>query len=300
MTKQNPLAHGAIPPSKPVTDFALERFRLGELPPKEIEAMQLRLSHDAALRERLRVLETQEVEFLKSHPAENWVSRIENASNPKPVLPSQSSATRPAKSAGGFSRLTNGFLDHLRFFDQRRTQFAFGFAALVLATIPVWLQQPSKMEAGIRLKGQSAELKLYCKTDTGASPLKPGAQVKAGDAIQIEFHPGLYGFGAIVSVDGKGSVTWHWPASPEGNSRIVTLADFRLPNAFQLDSAPRFERFYLVLSKDSLDLNSLGANLAESSRQDVEWISKRISQGEQDGQRDPNVKVIAFPLLKAP
>jgi hypothetical protein len=303
MKRENPLASGSKPPAEPVTDFDLERYRLGELPPKENEAMRLRVSADAALRERLRTLELGDAAFAKSHPAERWVPRIADAAgrNPDPVA--RPKAAQREKPAGLFSRLTDRAWDYRRFFDDRRMRFAFGFALLVLAALPVWLRQPSEEKDGTRLKGQSAELKLYRKTDTGAAPLSPNAQVKAGDAIQIRFHPGLYAFAAVFSVDGNGSVTWHWPTRPDGNSRITSLPGFLLPNAFQLDSAPRFERFYLFLSQDSLDLLSLGTDLAESSRHEVAWLARRLGQGgqgESGGKAGQGIKVIAFPLLKAP
>jgi hypothetical protein len=306
MTRENPLSSGSRPPAEPVTDFDLERYRLGELPPKETEALRLRLSADAALKERLRTLELRDAAFAESHPAERWVPRIADAAgrNPDPVA--RPKPARREKPAGGFSRLTGGFWDYRRFFDDRRMRFAFGFAVLVLAALPVWLRQSPEEKDGTRLKGQSAELKLYRKTDTGAAPLSPDARVKAGDAIQIRFHPGLYAFAAVFSVDGNGSVTRHWPTRPDGNSRISSLPGFLLPNAFQLDSAPRFERFYLFLSQDSLDLVSLGANLAESSRHEVGWLARNLGkagqggQGESGGKAGHGIQVLAFPLLKAP
>jgi hypothetical protein len=297
------------PPADPITDFALDRFRLGELPPEETEALRLRLSADAALRERLRALELQDAAFTKSHPAETWVSRIADAArqDPGPIAPAKSA--RHGKSAGGYPFPKDGAWDYRRYFGYRQPRFAFGLAALVLATLPVWLHRPSAEKGDTRLKGQSAELKLYRKTDTGAAPLSPGARVEAGDAIQIRFHPGRYAFGAVFSVDGNGSVTWHWPTGPKGNFRIASLPDFRLPNAFQLDSAPRFERFYLWLSNDSLDLLPLDAILKESSRHEVGWLARQFGQGGHDGEAGhgesggkdgQGLLIIAFPLAKAP
>jgi|GEM_PF-1224323 len=281
-------------PQGPVSDLTLERYHLGELPAAEAEALRDRLSADASLRDRLRRIEEHEQSFAKSHPADRWVGLIrEKAARNAVESPARSVPARPAREkprAEGES-----FWSRLLF--PGNLGWAAGLAVLLLVTwvaAPRWMQGDADGSDGIRLKGKSAELKLYLQTEGGPRLLSPGSTVKAGDALQIEFHPGGYRFAAIVSVDGRGSVTWHWPTGPQGNSDVTLLPSHRLPQAFQLDSAPAFERFYLLLSQDSLSLGEYQAPLSASIGQDAEaWIA-------QERRENPNLHIQAFPLLKAP
>ena len=49
----------------------------------------------------------------------------------------------------------------------------------------------------------------------------------------------------IVSVDGRGGVTLHWPPAP-GAPTDLPKGENPLPSAYTLDDAPTFERFFLV------------------------------------------------------
>ena len=53
-------------------------------------------------------------------------------------------------------------------------------------------------------------------------------------------------YGVIVSVDGAGEVTLHFPADETGDTTLQQYGNIRLPHAFELDNAPDFERFYFV------------------------------------------------------
>lgn len=310
MTQRHTLPDSQPPSPKTIGDLALERYHLGELPASEAEAIRLRLSTDASLRERLQRIVDQEQSFAKSHPAEQWVPKIEKriaSPGPNPAKPRSWVHPHPSESQSGSVNLFQGSpWNRLnRFFSPMNVRLASGFALVLLTTwiaLPPWMNQQQGVEETVRLKGKTAELKLYLKVGPQTNPkaeadprsLRPGDTVHAGDALQIEFHPGIYRYGAIVSVDGRGSVTWHWPSNPLGNTDVTLLPGHLLPQAFQLDSAPAFERFYLILSRDSLQLDSMGERLSASIHQPPEsWAGQ-----EREGKS--GLEIHAFPLVKAP
>ncbi|MDE2734261.1 MAG: ActD-like protein, partial [Gemmatimonadota bacterium] len=67
-------------------------------------------------------------------------------------------------------------------------------------------------------------------------------------------------FGAILSVDGRGTVTQHLPAT--GTEAVPLAAQDTLDVAYELDDAPRWERFYLVAADRRFELATVKTKLA--------------------------------------
>lgn len=138
-------------------------------------------------------------------------------------------------------------------------------------------------EESTRLKGRKdvqPTLALFRRTGAGAEPLKPGAPVRPGDVLRIGYRAAGRPFGAIFSVDGLGNVTRHWPLTGDRAARLGG-GETLLPGAFELDDAPSYERFYLLVAEHEFDLKPLLESL-HASRVPAE-----------DG-----VDVIRFDLLK--
>ncbi|MES1210684.1 MAG: ActD-like protein, partial [Pseudomonadota bacterium] len=100
------------------------------------------------------------------------------------------------------------------------------------------------------LKGTPAaatRLLVYRHESNGDRPLPDGARAAEGDLVQLAYRERRGGFGLLLSVDGAGAVTLHWPdRAGDSAARLETAAEARLPSAYQLDGAPGFERFFLV------------------------------------------------------
>ncbi len=80
--------------------------------------------------------------------------------------------------------------------------------------------------------------------------LGDGARATRGDLLQLAYNAGEGGvFGALLSIDGGGHVTLHWPESAAATAaRLSAKGEIKLPSAYELDDAPAFERFVLVTS----------------------------------------------------
>ena len=103
-----------------------------------------------------------------------------------------------------------------------------------------------------------ASLRLYRQTQGQIEPLPSGASARAGDLLQLALVPGKARHGVLVSIDGSGGVTLHFPQR-EGDSTQLSdregpaseRAEIRLPQSFRLDNAPRFERLFLLTAEEA-------------------------------------------------
>jgi hypothetical protein len=75
--------------------------------------------------------------------------------------------------------------------------------------------------------------------------LASGAGAHPRDRLQLSYVPGEARYGVLLSVDGRGGVTLHLPREP-GMAAPLGAGEVLLPDAYELDDAPGFERFFFV------------------------------------------------------
>jgi hypothetical protein len=100
-----------------------------------------------------------------------------------------------------------------------------------------------------------AQLYVYRHAADGDQRLLDGARAARGDLLQLAYATADTGFGVLLSIDGAGAVTQHWPEP--GSTRAVALrsgGEVRLPSSYELDDAPAFERFLLVRAGEAFDV----------------------------------------------
>ena len=97
-----------------------------------------------------------------------------------------------------------------------------------------------------RAKGVGSRIYLYKKVGDNAVKLADSDSVSAGDIIQISYIASGAKYGAIVSVDGNGVVTQHYPEFGYTSAPLETNGEIPLDYSYQLDDAPSFERFMLI------------------------------------------------------
>jgi|GEM_PF-883286 len=141
-------------------------------------------------------------------------------------------------------------------------------------------EAPLVTQHDTRLKGLEPALALFRKTSEGSEPLQPGAKAKPGDVLRIGYRAAGKSYGAIFSVDGNGNITRHWPRTGDRAARLEP-GEHLLPDAFELDAAPAYERFYLLIGDRVFDLKPL-LPLLHAERADLPH----------------HVSVIRFELLK--
>ncbi len=215
-----------------VPDLSLERYRLGELPEDEAGRIERLLALDPGLRDRLGALERSDVEIARRYPAPLMGERVRE----------QARAAGVARGETAPGRRTRRWLVP-----------ALAAAAVVLA-VEVGVVRPPAPDHTVRLKGGDAGLVVYRKTDTGSEHLGPGAVAARGDLIRIGYRAAGRAYGAILSTDGSGHVTQHLPRSGQRAAPLDTRGTVLLDFSYELDDAPRWERFYLVTADEPFSL----------------------------------------------
>jgi hypothetical protein len=198
-------------------DIVLERYRLNELPAAEYNRLSDRLRHDQALRARLESLEQSDLDIRREYPPQVFIQRTQ-----------ERLAVSPARN---------------RF---RRWALP---AVLAVATFMLVVAVPGFGPGegdGDRIKGLLPGLAVYRKTDTGSEMLADGAIAHSGDVIRLGYRAAGKPYGVILSIDGRGAVILHLPPDGDQAAPLTNEPTVLLDQAYELDDAPRWERFYFV------------------------------------------------------
>ncbi|MCJ7526009.1 MAG: hypothetical protein MUP71_12430 [Candidatus Aminicenantes bacterium] len=223
-----------------VPEWLLERYLLDELPRKKRRLLEEQLKRDPALRAELEKLRRSDRQILATYPADRVI----------PELMKRAALAKPEPAAPRPWRLA---------------WMAVPAAVLVLfllVILPPVLQrrlavsENSRPENYIGTKGSGPIsgplLQLYRKSGGADEILRNGDQARAGDLLQIAYVPGGQTHGVILSIDGAGSVILHFPEKTEGDSALPSSRKVFLANAYELDQAPLFERFFFITAKEPL------------------------------------------------
>jgi anti-sigma factor RsiW len=217
-----------------VPDLLLERYRLGEMTPDEAAAFERRLHEDDEVRQRLQALEASDEEIRRRYP---------------PAAVAASVRQRLEARAAGAPRAAGAGFFGLRW---RTVAVLAGVLAFVVVAGPPLLRPGD--ESTDRIKGLEPTILLFRKTPGGSERLQDGATARAGDLIRIGYRAAGQGWGVIVSVDGRGVVTQHLPRDGARAERLSSESQVLLDSAYELDDAPRWERFYFVASASPFDV----------------------------------------------
>jgi hypothetical protein len=200
----------------------LERFLLGELDPENTRRLQAALVAGPELRARLAALEADSGRTLAQHPPE-LVARVV--------------ARRLAEAP------------------PRRSWLQLGLPALAAAAALLWvLVAPHPADDDVRLKGDGPTLQVFRLGGAGPERLFEGSPVRQRDVVQVAFELAGLQHLVVVSVDGLGNATLHFPL--DGRT-LVPEGLKALPQSFELDDAPGYERFFLVASPNPLSADEV-------------------------------------------
>lgn len=217
-----------------VSELALERYRLAELPPEEMDAVRDALAMDPRLRERLAAIERSDREILAAHPPAPFAASVEGRLR-----------RHAAEERGVGPRW-------------RRLAPVWALSLAILVTGALLLRGGLQGLAGTatpprgdRSKGSGSSLLLFRQAlDGTAERLDSGAVAHAHDVLQVAYHAAGHRYGVILSIDGRGVVTRHLPTGGNDAAELQPIGPATLPTAYRLDDAPRIERFYFVAADD--------------------------------------------------
>jgi hypothetical protein len=245
-----------------VPDLFIEKLLLDELP----QHMKEQLLRDPAVRRRLEELKTENRRILEDYPPEVMAQEISRRLGAR-MQPRSASGRRKRPRISPRAPVEPRPKDRPR---RGRLHLAWpalvpaaGFAILVLAGGVLLLTRgpsffaPQDLAGEVRLKGGEAHLNVYVRTDAGSRILREGDRVSEGDSLQVGYVAGINRYGAIVSIDGRGTVTLHFPASAAEAQKLEGEGEILLPFSYTLDDAPGFERFFFVFSKEPFSMRGV-------------------------------------------
>ena len=198
-----------------VPDVVLERYRLNELPENSARAIEAMLAADAELQARLDALEISDDEIHRQYRDRITLHDV------------------PALSRRRVLRVATAAL-------------AVAAAVILVLVIP---RAPTERVKGTI--GTRPALSIYRSTAAGSERLADGQLVHAGDLLRVGYASGGRPFGVILSIDGRGAVTLHLPPAGDRAVRLQPGSNILLDAAYELDDAPRIERFYFVTGNEA-------------------------------------------------
>lgn len=221
-----------------VSDLAIERLALGELAPDEAARVRAALGDDADAK--LAALAKEDAEILAAAPpamvaaeVKRRLARLEpkpSSSSPRWWVPMLALA-----STGGLAWWI------ARPPDPDRIDVSRG-PGPTPEEIRVGGDEPPEV---LRIKGEPAMV-IDRLAERGTERLADGDVAKSGDRLQVQYRAGDREEGAIVSIDGRGVATLHFPADEHASATLRTGGMVALDHSYELDDAPGFERFFLV------------------------------------------------------
>ena len=210
-----------------VPDLYVERLARGDVPPEGAAALRERLQAEPGGLDRLARIQESDREILVLHPPATVAAEVGRRLGQRRWRPVVWAAV-PVLAA------------------------AVGLVMVLQPEIPV---EPDGTTLGQdRPKGPEPmpEIRVYRDDGAAGQRLEPGGTAHTADLLQLAYVAGGEPYGVIVSVDGRGEVTQHFPL-PGGSTALLASGESALPFSYELDDAPAFARFFLVTSDEPVD-----------------------------------------------
>ena len=265
------------------SDVTLERFLLDELDAAGMEKVRRAADGDERLRRRLEALQQSNREILETYPPGWAASQIERR------LRAQTAA-RPRR----------------RWFSVWLTKRALvpAAVAIVLAVLVIPRVGPpgdQTVTVAERVKGAPSQLYLYRESITGSEHLRDGDHAWENDRILLQYQVTGPGFGAILSMDGRGAVTRHLPEHAQMAMEMEPGPPRSLDYAYELDDAPDWEVFVFVTASQAFAVETVIRALENSLRRTQPDSLSRNAAGVQWSIALPDdFSVTTFTLVKDP
>ncbi|WP_044890786.1 hypothetical protein [Myxococcus hansupus] len=233
-----------------IPDWLLERIALGELPPETLDDARARLEREPGGAVRLARLDADSRRTLERHPPATVAAEVARRERLAQV--------RDEVARRGESQGWHGL------------SLSVPVAAslvLLFMSAPKELPEPAGMSpprvevATERIKGHP-RLRVHRQGAQVPELLSDHAEVRPGDVLQLSYVSAGSRHGVVVSVDGRGAVTLHHPATSTGSTALGTGEAVSLAHAYELDDAPDFERFLFVTSDGPVEV----AKVLEAAR----------------------------------
>ena len=221
--------------------WLIERLAQGELDSAEAAAVRARLTAEGRSPEDvIAALVMADRQTLAAHPPASVAAEIRRRAAP----PARRRSAVVRATFAGATLATAGALIVV---------LAAGHPTTVTPGSQLPVSEPTTIKGTAPTAG--ARIYVYRHASAGDQRLADGERAAPGDLLQLAYASTVKGFGVLLSIDGAGTVTQHWPEP--GSTRAAPLrvgGEVRLPSAYELDTAPAFERFFLIRADEPFDV----------------------------------------------
>jgi hypothetical protein len=226
-----------------INEYYLERYALGELPDEEKEEIQRLTSTDLDLQAALEEIKSSDRDILSLYPPTiikaNLLAQLEKAPD----------KSFPLRRVLVISSAVATFL-------------------ILILVLPIFKKEPRIIFSDSRqditlVKGIPAvdlsktQLLVYRKIQDQVEILTDGKPARTGDLLQLAYITAEETYGMILSIDGRGLVTMHFPQDKGESTALELNKQSLLANAIELDDAPDFERFFFLTSETPIDVDAV-------------------------------------------
>lgn len=240
---------------KKINSLELEQYILNEIPDYKKKEINLQLKKNPSLRKKIEKIKISNREILDQYPPDYIAPHIINSYETEKNKEEHITRSKPII--------------------LRRLLYASPALALTLVLFFIILPtHKSKMDLykqfgfpnGTRIKGEQTidmsrpNIVVYRKNNDIIELLKSGYKAKAGDLLQIAYIAAEETHGVILSIDGNGTVTLHYPGMINQSTALKNKKIVLLGNSYELDDAPGFERFFFITSKSEIDIEKVTKN----------------------------------------
>ncbi|MDH5720548.1 MAG: hypothetical protein OEZ13_07980 [Spirochaetia bacterium] len=261
-----------------ISQIKLERYLLKELSHAELKEIEKEIENDKSLRKRLENIKKSDGEILKKYKPSDMARQILLKHK---ISESQKVEKKKAKS----------FLSNFQILSA-----ATAVCALAIVLLLPNIQKNSSDYNNLarlektRIKGDASKLFIYLQRNNRIDLLSEGSVVFKGDLIQAAYLSEA-DFGVILSIDGRGKVSLHFPLKENLTTKLNKNQKTKLPYSYELDDAPAFERFFFLFSDNEIDLKKVLRSAEILAQDNARAFEESLDAGENTGQ-------ISFRLIK--
>jgi len=257
------------------SNIMLEQYVLNELSTDDKLKLQNDLANNETLRQRIEAIRHSNIEIESSYDEHEMVREINFRINTRKIQ----NERQPAKAL----KITSSW---------QRLGYVMPIVAIVAVSF-LMMQEHNQTptiadldvsEDGIRLKGLQPHINIYQQVEGGVKQLENDAILDEGDSLQLSYVAAGQLFGVILSIDGRGVVTQHYPLDNQSALELNVSGEFMVERSYQLDDAPKFEHFFFITSKrpfnlqEVIDIAKNNATLTNESTMSILGLPAYLNQ----------------------
>ncbi len=256
-----------------IPDLYIEQYLLNELPENLRREIDTLIQENPSLADRIEMIKKSDEDILSAYPAESIISaviekknRVESAQ--KPSYKSIQMQDMKTAASGIFHSLISSLQQLLiQISSSTVRRYTLSLVSTAMLVIAVFFIIPGVRttdniikgyDTDVRIKGLESKLIIYRMKGKEIEELKNSDTAHSGDIIQLGYIAmGKFRYGSIISIDGRGAVTLHYPESTASGNELTMNKKILLNKSYELDDSPSFERFIMILSVEPVNISEI-------------------------------------------